>query len=233
MFELTTLDTSEPPHPASGPEAISHTKNTIEKSITTHFSQPFSRPIIFSGFSSLAEKLSEQYDITYVDKDQKSSLKTQKVVQGDVLEFIYFNASPCLVISSTTSANWHYAFQLDKLTKAVERNKYKLVLIEFYDADAIKVSRSIKADLTPDCTEWQLDGVTEKNAAYGHSVADIKGCSVNENNEIKTKLGVYNKQNLLAYFKRQLPMYDVEVHSTLIPFDPSFTIAIKEKKVHY
>ncbi len=241
MFELTSVDTAEPPHSSPRTEKGAtidrkntiYSKNTIEKSIISHFTSPCSRPIIFSGFAPLAEKLSKQYAITYIDSQKKPSLNTRKVVKGDVLEFIYFNASPCLVISSTTSADWHHSFQLDKLTKAIERNRYQLVLLEFYDDDAIKVNRSLRSDLNQECVEWSLKGITTKNTDYGHSVADIRGHSGKENREITAKLGIFNKQRLLSYFRKQLPGYEIECHSTLIPSDPSFTLSFKLKGNRY
>jgi hypothetical protein len=168
----------------------------------------------------------------------KPVLNTQKTVQGDVLEFIYFNASPCLVISATTSADWHYSFQLDKLITAIKRNQYQLALVEFYDAEAIKVSRSLTAALAPGCTEWQLGDITEKSPAHGQSVAEIHSVAKSPESSAKdcggkTRLGIYHKQQLLAYFKRQLPMFEVELHSTLVPSDPSFTIAVKARKNTY
>ena len=186
----------------------------------------------------MASKFGTYCDVTYVDNSNETTLSIEekpqnirKIVKGDVLDYIYFNASPCLIISCKTSANWHHSFQLDKLIKAIERNRYKLVLIDFFDADSIRVSNRFTAKELGTSVEWNLDKVTDKNPAYGHSVAEVKGIptSVNGSDEFITKFGVYNKKALLGCLKLRLPNYEIAIHTSQIPEDPSFTVAIKEK----
>lgn len=209
--------------------------DTIEKIIDSHLPQFCSRPIIFSGFASVASKFGSRCDVTYVDSSGDTASENyqniRKVVKGDVLDYIYFNASSCLVISCKTSANWHHAFQLDKLTTAIERNRYQLVVLDFFDTESIRVKNRFKAKEFDTQIEWDLDKVTDKNPSCGHSIADVKGHHPESETDGKpvAKLSMYDKKALVNYLKRRLPKHEICIHSSVIPQDLNFTITIKQK----
>ncbi|WED22878.1 hypothetical protein L3Q72_05650 [Vibrio sp. JC009] len=121
--------------------------SVVTKSIEKHLSQSAGNPIIFCGDASIASKVSDSHDVTYVDSSMEALKEVQsqysgirKTAKADVLDYIYFNASSSLVIFSEVSAGWHHSFQMEKLITAIERNRYKLVVLEFLDEEATALS---------------------------------------------------------------------------------------------
>ncbi|MDG3087883.1 hypothetical protein P7F88_18115 [Vibrio hannami] len=130
-------------------------KSNIEQRINEHLVNVASQQVIFCGNASVASQLSSRFNITLVYSGNKARHQIaetypaiSKVYKSDVLDFIFFNAAPNLVISSDTTVNWSHSFQYEKLVKAIERNRYDVTIVEFIDEESsLKLVKQIKSAL--------------------------------------------------------------------------------------
>ncbi|WP_375753689.1 hypothetical protein [Vibrio sp. HN007] len=124
-------------------------RNSIELNVNEHLTANSGQQIIFCGNPSVASQLSSSHNITLVYGGEKPRYQIadtypaiNKVFKSDVLDFIFFNAAPYLVIASDTTMLWNHAFQLDKLVKAIERNRYEVAILEFIDEESFEQNLS-------------------------------------------------------------------------------------------
>lgn len=192
--------------------------DNIEALINEHLSGFQSKQVIVSGNFSVASQVSQHHDVIYVDNAKKNSQIEQssqtgirRVVKSDVLDFIFFNAAPCLVISSATTSEWLHRFQLDRLTKAVERNRYSRVFLDFVDAAKVPLDNTI---------------AKKTDSLSGCHIVSVKDNSASKPLE---KYSAFDKKALVDYLTKALPKYQVLVFEGSEAEQSIFTLSLSKK----
>ena len=212
--------------------------DTIEARLSSYLED--SSEILFAGFGEVANRLSRDHEIHYVefsasmvDAARREFTSIGRITHGSILGVAKLCPCEVILITCRISAYWHQDEDLQRLINAVLLNDTRLLIIDFFDVT--------KLESTPTLGDISFVSIESQhvNEQHGSSydgcfptlvkVAGAYDCSDARYSFEETR-AYYSKQGLLDAVGGRLLKYDVSVEAPIVVGDPGFTLVARKKE---
>lgn len=194
------------------------------------------QPVIFSGFKETAGHLAAQMPVTFVDyspviaEEAKAQYPQLHDVQvGDVTQRLACLPAPNIVIACRISAYWEAIDYFERLVKGVRAHTREHVLVDFFDRALVEAGQRFTFNAEENTGAWwclSLEEQQENGLSVSHATFNVSYDLGDHRVSYQGSRCFYGKENVLQWFRSQLPEYEITLEAPLVENDPSFLLRL-------
>lgn len=196
-------------------------------------------PLIFCGFPEVAAHLAAESPLQFVDYSPVITARTRarypsipRIVTGEISEVLQTDPTETIVIACRLSAFWQSQGVFAQLAAALLAFPRKVVLIDFFDRDAVYAGKRIYYASGTDRGRWAFKSFDDLPGCKPPlQVANLNICYTVGTTDVayEARRAFFKKAAIGSWCKATFVDYATTISGPLLQNDPSFLVKLTHR----